>query len=285
MKEKENIKLAFFLNFGFSIFELIGGLLTNSVSIFSDAIHDFGDSLSIGISYILENISTKEKDKKYTYGYKRYSVIGALLTSIILIVSAVVVIFNAVMRLFNPIEVKITGMFLFAIFGIGINGYAAFKTSKSESLNEKSVNLHMFEDVLGWVAVLLGAMLIKITGWNIIDPILSILIAIYIGYEAFKNVLKVGDVILEKAPSTVDVDVIKEKVSKVANVLNVHHIHVWSIDGVEKYLTMHVLVNKNVTKKNYESVKNNIKECLEKHDINHSTIEIEYEDCNIETCE
>ena len=285
MKEKEDIKLAFFLNFGFSIFELIGGLLTNSVSIFSDAIHDFGDSLSIGISYILENISTKEKDKKYTYGYKRYSVVGALLTSIILIVSSVVVIFNAIMRLFNPIEVKLTGMFLFAIFGIGINGYAAYKTSKSESLNEKSVNLHMFEDVLGWVAVLLGATLIKITGWNIIDPILSILIAIYIGYEAFKNILEVGNVILEKAPSTVDVDVIKEAVSNITNVLNVHHIHIWSIDGIEKYLTMHVLVNKNVTKKNYESVKNNVKECLKKYEINHSTIEIEYEDCNNVTCE
>lgn len=285
MKEKENIKLAFFLNLGFSIFELIGGLLTNSVSIFSDAIHDFGDSLSIGISYILENISTKEKDKKYTYGYKRYSVLGALITSVILIVSAVVVIFNAMMRIFNPVEVNLTVMFLFAIFGIGINGYAAYKTSKSESLNEKSVNLHMFEDVLGWVAVLIGSMLIKITGWNIIDPILSIIIATYIGYEAIKNLLEVGNVILEKAPASVDVDVIKDEVSKVNNVLNVHHIHVWSIDGVENFLTMHVLVNKNVTKKNYETVKKNIKECLKKYEINHSTIEIEYEDCKNVTCE
>lgn len=285
MEEKENIKLAFFLNLGFSIFELIGGLLTNSVSIFSDAIHDFGDSLSIGIAYILENISTKEKDKKYTYGYKRYSVIGALITSVILIVSAVVVIFNAMMRIFNPVEVKITGMFLFAIFGIGINGYAAYKTSKSESLNGKSVNLHMFEDVLGWVAVLIGAFLIKITGWNIIDPILSIIIATYIGYEAIKNVLDVGNIILEKAPASVDIDIIKEEVSKVNNVMDVHHIHVWSIDGVENFLTMHVMVNKNVTKKNYEIVKNNVKECLEKYGINHSTIEIEYEDCKNLACE
>lgn len=284
MEEKENIKLAFFLNLGFSIFELIGGLLTNSISIFSDAIHDFADSLAIGISYFLENISTKEVDKKYTYGYKRYSVLGALTTSVILIVSSLVVFFNAFIRLFNPVEIKLTGMLLFAIFGVIINGYAAYKTSRSVNLNEKSVNLHMLEDVLGWIAVLIGSIVIKFTGWNIIDPLLSIVIALIIGYKAIKNLLDVVNIMVEKVPSNIDIDVIKEEVKKLNNIIDVHHIHVWSIDGNEILLTMHVLISKSVTKKNYENVKKSIKECLLEKGINHSTIEFEYEDCKSLSC-
>lgn len=284
MEEKENIKLAFFLNIGFSLFELVGGLLTNSISILSDAIHDFGDSLAIGISYILESVSAKEKNKKYTYGYKRYSILGALMTSVILIVSSLVILFNAIIRLFNPIEINLTGMFIFAIFGIAINGYAAFKTSKSVNLNEKSVNLHMLEDVLGWAGILVGSLLIKVTGWNFIDPILSILIAIFIGYKAIKNILDVLNVILETVPSSVDLDLIKEEIKKMDKIIDVHHVHVWSVDGNENLLTMHVLVDKNVTKKNYESIKNEIKNCLKVHDINHTTLEIEYEDCEDSSC-
>lgn len=284
MDSKDDIKLAFFLNLGFSLFELIGGLLTNSISIFSDAIHDFGDSLAIGIAYILEKISNKKSDKNYTYGYKRYSLLGASLTSIILIVGSLIVLGNAMLRLFNPMEVHFAGMFIFAIFGIAINGYAAYKTSKSVNMNEKSVNLHMLEDVLGWIAVLVGALLIKITGWNVIDPLLSIVIAILIGYEAIKNVLDVVNVILEKTPSSVDIDLLKEELKKIDHVLDVHHIHVWSLDGNEVLLTMHVLINKTVTKKNYELVKKDIKDALKSHSIQHSTIEIEYENCEEEVC-
>lgn len=284
MDSKDDIKLAFFLNLGFSLFELIGGLLTNSISIFSDAIHDFGDSLAIGISYILEKVSNKKSDKTYTYGYKRYSLLGASLTSIILIVGSLIVLGNAMLRLFNPMEVHFAGMFIFAIFGIAINGYAAYKTSKSVNMNEKSVNLHMLEDVLGWIAVLVGALLIKITGWNVIDPLLSIVIAILIGYEAIKNVLDVVNVILEKTPSSVDIDLLKEELKKIDHVLDVHHIHVWSLDGNEVLLTMHVLINKTVTKKNYELVKKDIKDALKSHSIQHSTIEIEYENCEEEVC-
>ncbi len=283
MEEKDNIKLAFFLNLGFSIFELIGGLFTHSVSIFSDAIHDFGDSLAIGISYLLENISNKERDKKYTYGYKRYSVLSAILTSVILLFGSLIIIFNAFIRLFIPGDINVTGMFIFAIFGLIINGYATYKTSKGENLNEKSVNLHMLEDVLGWLAVLIGSLFIKVTGWYIIDPLLSIFIALFIGYESIKNLWKSLGVILEKSPSFIDIDVIKDHIKKINHILDVHHIHVWSIDGEEAFLTIHVLV-KNVTKKNYELVKKDIKACLAEFNIKHSTIEIEYENCKEIEC-
>lgn len=284
MKEKEDIKLAFFLNLGFSLFELVGGLLTNSIAIFSDAIHDFGDSIAIGLSYLLENKSHQKIDDKFTYGYKRYSLMGAFLTSAILITGSIIVLFNALIRLVHPVEIKYAGMLIFAIFGIVINGYAAYRTSKSVNLNEKSVNLHMLEDVLGWIAVLIGALLIKITGWYIIDPLLSIFISVIIGFKAFRNVLHVVDVMLEKTPDTISVEEIIKKVNLLEHVVDAHHIHVWSLDGTENFLTMHVLVDSKVTKKNYTSIVGILKKEVEKFGIKHSTIEIEYEKCKEETC-
>lgn len=284
MEEKEDIKLAFFLNLGFSLFELIGGLLTNSIAIFSDAIHDFGDSIAIGLSYLLENKSHQKTDDKFTYGYKRYSLMGAFLTSAILITGSIIVLFNALIRLVHPVEIKYMGMLIFAIFGIVINGYAAYRTSKSVNLNEKSVNLHMLEDVLGWIAVLIGALLIKITGWYIIDPLLSILISVMIGFKAFRNVLHVVDVMLEKTPDTISVEEIIKNVNHLEHVVNAHHIHVWSLDGENNFLTMHVLVDSKVTKKNYTSIVDTIKKEVEKFGVKHSTIEIEYEKCKEETC-
>lgn len=282
--ENENIKLAFFLNLGFSIFEFIGGILTSSVAIFSDAIHDLGDSLAIGVSYFLEKLSIKKADKKLTYGYKRYSILGAFFTSTILIVGSFIVLLNAVERIFHPVEVHFTGMLLFSIFGILINGYAAYKTSRSLSLNEKSVNLHMLEDVLGWVAVLIGSLLIKITGWNVIDPLLSIVISLVIGAKAGKNFLAVIKVIVESVPSNIDIDKVASKVKDIQEVVDVHHIHIWSLDEEEVFLTMHVQIGKNVTKKNYEEVKSKIKEVLKEEGIGHSTIEIEYDLCKEENC-
>lgn len=282
--ENENIKLAFFLNLGFSIFEFIGGILTSSVAIFSDAIHDLGDSLAIGVSYFLEKLSIKKADKKLTYGYKRYSILGAFFTSTILIIGSFVVLINAVERIIHPVEVHFAGMLLFSIFGILINGYAAYKTSRSLSLNEKSVNLHMLEDVLGWIAVLIGSLLIKITGWNVIDPLLSIVISLVIGFKAFKNFLAVIKVIVESVPNNIDIDKVATKVKEIEEVADVHHIHIWSLDEDEVFLTMHVQVEKNVTKKNYEEIKQKVKETLKEEGIGHSTIEMEYELCKEESC-
>ncbi len=285
MQEDENIKLAFFLNLGFAIFEFIGGIFTNSVSIFSDAIHDLGDSLSIGLSYLLEKISYKKNDTKYTFGYKRYSVFGAFITSMVLIISSTVVLIFALIRLFHPSEVHVTGMFFLAIFGILINGYAMLKTSSNINLNEKSVNLHMFEDVLGWIAVLIGTFLIKITGSTLIDPLLSIGISLIIGYKTIKNLIDILNILLEKVPDSIDLDFIKSQVLSLDKVKDVHHIHVWTIDGNDSFLTMHVLLDKSVTKKNYDGTKESIKGVLEKNGIHHSTIELEYEKCNDTECE
>ena len=191
MKTDKNILIAFLLNLFFSVFELIGGIFTNSIAIISDAVHDFGDSLSIGISYFLEKKSKKKPDKKYTFGYTRYSVLGAIITNTILIIGSVIVIYNAIKRIITPVEINHNGMIIFAIVGALVNFIAAYMTKEGDSLNQKAVNLHMLEDVLGWIAVLIGAIVIKFTNFNLIDPILSILVAIYILIHALKSYKKI----------------------------------------------------------------------------------------------
>ena len=183
----KNIKIAFFLNLGFSIVEIIGGFLTNSVAILSDAVHDLGDSFSLGLAWYFQKFSRKQRDKNFTYGYKRFSLVGALINSIVLIAGSVLILSEAIPRIFNPQQADAGGMFLLAILGIIVNGIAVVRLRKGSSLNEKVVSLHMLEDVLGWSAVLIGAIIMKFTNLYIIDPILSVLISFFILFNVFKK--------------------------------------------------------------------------------------------------
>ena len=187
MQTDKNILIAFMLNFAFSVFECVGGIFTGSVAIVSDAIHDMGDAVSIGISYFLEKKSKQQPDENYTYGYARYSVFGSVITTVILLFGSVMVIFNAVNRIINPVEIDYNGMIVFAIIGTAVNVAAAFFTRDGTSLNQKAVNLHMIEDVLGWIVVLLGAIVMKFTDFALIDPIMSIGVAVFILVHAIKN--------------------------------------------------------------------------------------------------
>ena len=279
-KTEKNILVAFILNISFSIFEFFGGLFTNSVAILSDSIHDFGDALSIGISYFMERKSKKPADDKYTYGYIRYSVLGGVITTTILMVGSILVIIGAIKRLLNPVEVDYSGMIVFAIFGVILNLLAAYFTREGDSINQKSVNLHMLEDVLGWVIVLIGAIIMNFTDIRIIDPIMSIGVAIFILISSFENIKKVLDLFLEKTPEEIDINELKKHLLEIEGVEDIHHIHVWSIDGFKNYATMHV-----VTKdKNISNVKKNIREELEEHNICHSILETEEEACDDKEC-
>lgn len=284
MKTEKNILIAFILNLTFSCLELIGGIFTNSVAIISDAIHDFGDSISIGISYFLEKKSKKKPDDIYTYGYTRYSILGAIITNTILITGSILVIINAVDRIINPISINYDGMITIALFGVIINFLAAYFTREGDSLNQKAVNLHMLEDVLGWIIVLIGAVVIKFTEINIIDSIMSILVAIFILVNALKSFKIIVDLFLEKTPTGINIDEIKEHLLELNGIIEVHHIHIWSIDGINNYATMHIVTNL----KNTNKLKNEVKEELKEHGISHTTIEIEEEkdkcsetECNI----
>lgn len=169
MPIEKNILIAFILNLAFSLFEFFGGLFTNSVAILSDSIHDLGDAISIGLSYFLERKSQKKPDQHYTFGYRRYSIIGGAITTSILIVGSLIVIYQAIGRIIHPVAINYDGMLLFAIFGVIVNFFAAYFTREGNSLNQKAVNLHMLEDVLGWVVVLLGAVIMRFTSWSILD--------------------------------------------------------------------------------------------------------------------
>ena len=282
MKTEKNILIAFLLNLSFSLFEIIGGLFTNSIAIVSDAIHDFGDSISIGVSYLLEKKSKKKPDNKYTYGYTRYSVLGAIITNTILILGSILVIYNAITRIIKPEQINHNGMIIFAIIGTIVNIIAAYATKEGDSLNQKAVNLHMIEDVLGWIVVLIGAIIIKFTNITIIDPILSIIVALYILIHATKSFKKIFDLFLEKTPEDIEIEELKHHILEIKGVLDIHHIHIWSIDGFNNYATMHIVTD---TKK-IEELKHSIKEELNEYGISHTTIEIEDKDsqCNEKEC-
>lgn len=280
MKTEKNIMIAFILNISFSIFEFLGGIFTNSVAILSDSIHDLGDALSIGISYFLERKSKKKPDNKYTYGYARYSVLGGVITTTILLVGSILVITNAMKRLFNPVQVNYTGMILFAIVGVVLNFIAAYVTKEGNSINQKSVNLHMLEDVLGWVVVLVGAIVMKFTDINIIDSIMSIGVALFILINSLKNLRDILDLFLEKTPKDIDINELKKHLKEIENVEDVHHIHVWSIDGYNNYATMHIVTKS----KDIKTIKRLIREELEEHNICHAILETEEEVCDDTEC-
>ena len=278
-KADRNILIAFLLNISFSIFELFGGLFTNSVAILSDSVHDLGDAISIGISYFLERKSKKKADNKYTYGYVRYSVLGGVITTTILLVGSMLVILNAVKRLINPANVNYSGMLIFAVFGVALNFLAAFVTKEGNSINQRSVNLHMLEDVLGWIVVLIGAVIMNFTDIKIIDPIMSIGVSVFILFHSLKNLKKVLDIFLAKTPEEIDIDELKKHLLEIDGVDDVHHMHVWSIDGFNNYATMHI-----VTKSNVKEIKKKIRAELEEHKICHAILETEDEVCEDTEC-
>ena len=281
MKTEKNILIAFLLNLAFSVFEFVGGVFTGSVAIVSDAIHDIGDAASIGVSFFLEKKSKKQPDEAYTYGYARYSVIGSVITTLILLFGSVMVIYNAIARIVSPTEINYDGMIVFAVIGVGVNLAAALFTREGGSLNQKAVNLHMLEDVLGWIVVLVGAIVMKFTDFALIDPLMSMGVAIFILINALKNLKEVVDLFLEKTPHGIEIHEIEEHLMEIPGVLGVHHIHVWSMDGQSNYATMHVVTNGDA-----HEIKHKIREELREHGIGHATLELECEGehCHEEHC-
>ncbi len=273
--------IAFLLNLCFSIAEFVGGVFTGSIAIISDAIHDLGDAGSIGVALFLEKKSKKQPNSKYTYGYRRFSVLGSFITTLILLIGSVVVIYNAVLRIINPVTINYDGMLIFAGVGLVVNLVAALITHRGESLNQKAVSLHMLEDVLGWLVVLVGAVIMRFTDATIIDPIMSIGVALFILVSALKNMKTVLDIFLEKAPADVNFDKVKETLLSIDGVEDIHHIHLWTMNGIDHYATMHV-----VTDSDSHIVKENVRHALAEFGITHCTLELELpnEDCHGEQC-
>ena len=282
----ENIRLAFFLNISFTIIELVGGILTNSIAIMSDAVHDFGDSLSLALAWYFQKKSKKGSTSQYTYGYKRFSLLGAIITSIVLIVGSIYILSEALLRLLSPQETNASGMFVLAMLGILVNGIAVLRTRKASSINERLISLHLLEDVLGWAAVLVGSVIIYFTNLTIIDPILSIAIACFILFNVIKNIRQVMPILLQGTPVGVERASIIKKLNHIDHVDNIHDLHIWSLDEEYNILTVHITLKDSMSMGKLAELKESIRAVLKEEEIQHVTIEFETpnESCIFDNC-
>lgn len=282
----KNIKVAFFLNLGFTVIEIVGGVLTNSIAILSDAVHDLGDSLSLGLAWYFQKVAKRGSDKSYSYGYKRFSLLGAIINSIVLVVGSVFILSEAIPRIISPQESNAKGMFLLAILGVIVNGAAVLRLQKGHSLNEKVVSLHLLEDVLGWVAILIGSVLMHFFDIPILDPIMSVGIAIFILYNVYKNIGQSMKIILQGIPDNIDLDKLRDKILGMEDIDGVHDLHVWSIDGEYNILTLHIVLKKDVDPDTLIDLKTTVRKMLTDEGIQHATIEFEDRDenCEFENC-
>ncbi len=282
MKSDRKIFVAFCLNLLFSIIEFFGGIFTSSVAIISDSIHDFGDAMSIGVSFFFEKLSKKKPDKKYTYGYRRYSVLGGVIQAVVLLCGSFLCLYNATLRLINPVPINYDGMIIIAIIGFVTNFLAAYFTSGGSSINQRAINLHMLEDVLGWAIVLVGAVVMRFTDFYFIDALLSIALSVFIAIQALKSLKLVLDIFLGKTPKEIDLDELKAHLISIEGVEDIHHFHVWSMDGYNNLATLHAICDGDISR-----VKREIKAELFEHGISHVTVEIELpaESCEEKDCE
>ena len=298
-KKNTALSLAFWMNVLFSIIELIGGLLTNSTAIIADAFHDSMDAIAIGIAILLERFSNKKRTSSFSYGYKRFSMLSALGLSVFLLIGVTGMVISAYKSFLEPKEVNSLGMLGLAILGVMVNGFAFLKIKKSNDRpnehshnhsdsrnhNSRSIMLHLLEDVLGWLAVLIGAILIYFTGWSWIDGILTIGIAAYIGYNAGKNLLGIAKIMLQSVPENVDMGKLEKELTALNDIIKIHDIHVWSLDGNYNVGTLHAVIDK----KNMDvqqMLHHQIVTLMKQHNVHHTTVQIEIadNDCGLEQC-
>ncbi|MDP2040250.1 MAG: cation diffusion facilitator family transporter [Algoriphagus sp.] len=277
----KNLRLAFFLNLSFTLIELVGGWYVNSVAIISDAVHDLGDSISLGTSWYLDKLSKKKATESYSFGYRRFSLLGALINAIVLILGSVFVIREAILRLQSPEMSDAKGMFYFALLGVAVNGYAAWKLSKGKTLNERVITWHLIEDVLGWIAVLIASIILLFYPNPYLDPALSLLIAAFILWNVIKRLRETVFLFLQGQPLDVDKSAIEKEIRAIVHVDSTHHTHIWSLDGEHHVFTSHVKLKPLQSMEDILHVKNELKRIMKKYPFEHYTIETEFEgeDC------
>jgi cobalt-zinc-cadmium efflux system protein len=281
---EKNIKIAFFLNLVFATVEIIGGFLTNSMAILADALHDFGDSISLAFSWRMEILSRKKGDQKYSYGYTRFSLLSALISAIVLTGGSLFVIFESIQRLKAPQRTNAQGMLIFALFGIALNGYAAYRTSRDKKMNSKVISWHLLEDVLGWAAVLVLSMVLLINDrLYFLDPLLSLGVTLFVLFNVINNLKETLALFLQGVPESINISAIEKEIKKLDMVDGIHHTHVWSLDGEQHVLTTHVILSTDAKKEQIRAIKNKIKELSDQYGLAHTTVEFEYleEDCSM----
>jgi len=275
--------LAFFLNLGFTLIELVGGVLTNSMAILADALHDLGDCIGLGLSWYMQKVSTRRRDENFSYGYGRFSLLSALINSIVLITGSLLIILISIPRVLDPEPVQAEGMFYLALLGVLVNGIGFLKLHYSESsLNERVVKWHLLEDVLGWIVVLVLSIVLRFWDFPILDPLFSLGFSIFILINVFRHLKTSLSVFLQSIPDNIDMDAIEAEVKALDGVLDVHDTHLWSLDGSYHVFTIHIVVSRELKEAQQVTLKASVKSLLLEKDIQHVTLEIEREG---ETCD
>lgn len=273
--ESSNIALAFWLNFSFAIIEFIGGIFTNSVAIIADAIHDLGDSLAIGFAWIASKVAAKQPTSRYSYGFRRWSLLSALISGLILLLGSAWVLSEAIPRLWQPELPHTGGMFLLALLGIAVNGVAVLRLRRGKTQNEKVLSWHLLEDVLGWVAVLLGAILMHFTGWAWLDPALCIGFSVFILLNVLKSLRQTLALFLQVTPDPALLQQISAQLAELDFIKGIHHMHLWSLDGEQHVLTMHVEIAMPPSPELQITYKQQIAKVLAPYHLSHTTVEFE----------
>lgn len=278
-----NIRLAFFLNLTFAILEGIGGLLTNSIAILAGALHDLGDSATLAVSWYLERFSLKGDDQKYSYGYKRFSLLGAVFSAVVILTGSIFILYESIQRLLKPEHSNAQGMILFAVIGILVNGIAVLRIKGEKNMNARMIAWHLLDDVLGWSAVLLMSFILLFADIHILDPIFSILITAFVVFNVIKNLRQTVALFLQAVPENVRIQDLEDRIRNMKPVKDVHHTHIWSLDGEHNVLTTHIVLESGAKREEIRQIKCLIHEMIPQYDLVHTTIEFEYldEDCSM----
>jgi len=274
-EREERVRLAAFLNVIFTVIEIIGGFWTNSLSILSDALHDFGDSTALVISWVFERGAKKTPNARFTFGYQRLSLFSAIFSASILIGGSIVIVLQAIPRLLNPETVNALGMLGIAFIGITFNGIGFILLKKGESLNEKVLSWHLLEDVLGWIVILIGGLVIYFWRLYLVDPVMTIALTVFILFNVAKNLREAINILLQGVPKHINLEAVKRDILAIKGVLRLHDIHIWSLEGETDIFTAHIVLDDETLRKQPEKTKQKIKETLKIHHIEHSTIELE----------
>lgn len=272
MKTKRAVWLAFFLNLSFAIVEFIAGGIFGSSAVLADSVHDFGDAIAIGISALLESISNRKEDSHYTLGYKRFSLLGAMVTAVILMTGSGMVLLENLTKLFHPQPVNEEGLLWLGFIAISVNVLASLVIRKEETKNESILSLHFLEDTLGWVAVILMAIVLRFTDWYILDPLLSLAISIFILSKAIPRFWSTLKIFLDAVPEGVDIQKIKKDLAELDHVASINQLNLWTMDGLEKNAIVHVCLEH---VKHMEVCKESIRNLLQERGFQNVTIEVD----------
>ena len=272
MKAKYTVWVAFFLNLTYAIVEFIAGGVFGSSAVLADSVHDLGDAISIGISAFLETISNREEDRQYTLGYKRFSLLGAMLTAVILMIGSVLVILENVTKIVHPQPVNEEGILWLGIIAVAINVLASLVVRKGKTKNESILSLHFLEDTLGWLAVILMAIILRFTDWYILDPLLSLVISIFILTKAIPRFWSALKIFLDAVPEGVDIKQVKNNLEQLDHVASVNQLNIWTLDGLEKNAIVHVCLEEI---EHIEYCKESIRNLLKDYGFQNVTIEVD----------